>query len=228
MKSILIIICILLKITSVNSQKVIFKSNIKRSVLRTETFIGITLKGESYNYDQWKNICKGCQDSISNANIWIVDSIQTNYIILKQYYESDSSYIFDTINYSQTEKREKYYKEWFLVEYFNSPDGNYLKDKLVFKFPKHILRKKVEWEKIESINFSKRDNCGQMSAMIPLQATILTLGAPIIAFEEGKFHWDLFLIGELIGLSKVFTIHRYLDSLKVKRYQMNSWKMKIK
>lgn len=228
MKNGIIIICLLFCYFYGEGQKLFLKRNLKRSVVKTETFIGITVKGETYHYENWKNICLGCNDSIAYKNIWLVDSLQKEYMVVKQYYESDTAYIFDTINYYQTEKRELYYKEWFLVEYFDSPDGNYLNDKLVFKFPKYILRKKIAWKNIESLNFSKAQVCSELSFTIPLQALITTVGGPFIATDQGKFHWDIFIFSEIIGISKIFTIHRYLSSLKVKKYELKEWKIKVK
>jgi hypothetical protein len=82
---------IFLTIISFGQRKVILTKGHKRAVIKPDKQIGFTLKGQPFTYDKWTTICKPC-DTLVQKDIWIVDSINPSYFMLKQiiYYSYDT------------------------------------------------------------------------------------------------------------------------------------------
>ena len=83
-------------------------------------------------------------------------------------------------------------------------------------------------DSIQSITFSKSDDCFGYDLGAPIMATIFVIGSPIVAYKNNKFDFETFIVGETIGLYLVYAMYIDYQKKLVRTYQTNKWKMKIK
>jgi hypothetical protein len=227
-RHIIFILTLLLSISAYGQKKIILTNGLKRTKIKVGKTIGVTQKNEPYFYENWKSVCSGCRDSICSQNIWALDSIKTDYLVLKQLIDNESAYVFDTLTYQDNKKLRKYQKEWYWVDEIKSPDSVILNNKLVFKYPIAYNRKNVPVDSIHSFSFSRSKDCIGYDLGVPLMAAISIIGSPIAAFDNGKFDIGTFLVGETMGLLLVYIMYRDYQHKQVKTYKTDKWKMKIK
>ena len=174
MKRIILLILIFFILNvSFGQKKVVLRKGIQKNILKIGKEIGITNKGEDFKYSSWKNSC-----STKNNNIWIIDSIKTNFIVVRRLLNDSSAYIYDTIPEKNKKLIRKYSKDWIYVTSIKTLSDNYLS---VYKYPKEFERKKVAWNNIQSLTFAKQKNCEGFSIFVPLASVLIIIMTPIVA-----------------------------------------------
>ncbi|MCH8556143.1 MAG: hypothetical protein LAT76_13370 [Schleiferiaceae bacterium] len=201
----------------------------KKAKIEIGQQVGVTQKGEPWLFESWKSPCSSCPDSLCEQNIWIVDSIKYDYIALKQLIDNDTAYIFDTITESDVENGFSFNEGWLWVDEILSPDGDYNKDKYIFKLPIAWNRKTIPIDSIQSFSFAKENSCvGSFDLGLVLMSGALIVGAPITAFEDGSFNVATLIIGESIGLLLASAMYHNYKSRQISRYLTDEWQLKIK
>lgn len=229
MKRPLIILLTLIISFSLSGQnKIIFSQGLKKVKIKVGKYIGVTQKKESFKFESWESICTKCADSISYQNIWTLDSIDYNYIVVRQLIDHDSAYIYDTITYEEKYKSKNKYYDWIFVDEIRSSDGDILKNRLVYAYPIVFKRNRILTENIQSVSFAKNNYCNIHDSGYLLTTAVLIIGTPFAAFDEGTFNASIFAIGEGLGLLMVYSIYKKIQNNKVKTYQVGDWEMKIK
>jgi hypothetical protein len=227
-RHLIFILTLLFSISAYGQKKITFTNGLKKTKIKIGKTIGVTQKNEQFYYENWKSVCSGCQDTICRQNIWTLDTIRTDYIIVRQLIDNDSAFIFDTLTYQDKKKLRKYSKEWYWVGEIKSSDSILLHNKLVYKYPIAFNRRKIKTDSIQSFSFSRSDDCIGYDLGVPLIAAIAIIGSPIAAFDKGKFDVGVFAVGEAIGLLIVYSMYRDYQNKLVKTYSTDKWKMKIK
>ena len=227
-RRILTILTIILTTVSYGQKKIIFRKGLHREVIKVERTIGVTKKGETFKFDEWKSICSGCKDCLWKDNIWKLDSIHNDYIVVRQLIDNDSAFKFDTISYTDKKKLKNYSKEWFWVTEIQSPDSNTMHNKLVYKYPIAFNRQRILIDSITSFSFSKQENCSGFGIGFPLMGLIMVVASPVAAFDNGKFDAGLFIIGETLGLGIFYLIYRSVNNTKIKTYRTDEWNIRVK
>ena len=227
-KHIIFILTFLFSISASGQKKIILTNGLKIAKIKVGKTIGVTQKDEPYYFENWKSVCSGCRDTICKQNIGELDTIRNDYLVVKQLINNDSAFIFDTLTYQDSKKLRKYSKEWYWVGEIKSPDSILFHNKLVYKYPIAFNRRKIPIDSIQSLSFSRSNDCIGYDLGVPLMAAIAIIGSPIAAFDKGKFNVGGFVVGETFGLLIVYSMYMDYQNKLVKTYSTDKWKMKIK
>ena len=109
-----------------------------------------------------------------------------------------------------------------------SPDSIVLNDKLVYKYPIYLKRRKIPIDSIQSFSFSRSNDCIGYDIFVPLFALIGIIGSPIIAIDHGKFDVGVFVVGETLGLLVAYSMFLDYKNDLVKTYSKDDWQIRIK
>lgn len=186
--------------------------------------LGVTKKGQEYFFSRWSHIGTG-YDSISRVNLWTLDSVGNNYIILKKNKKDRNAYVYDTLSHTKASDRGWIYDSEFINEYATRKSQVH---KFVYKKPIDFDRIKIPIDSIESFTFSKA-NSYESPGLTVLLVPAFIIGSPFAAKDEnGKFVWSNFLIGEAIGVSWFFFLRYYIRRADVHTYKLTEWEIKVK
>lgn len=238
--------------------KIVFRNDVHLAVIKPGKLIGVTLRDETYKYANWKSVCKGCyyegcMDSLYNRDLyvdsmyfydrdcadticynsmWTLDSVRDDYIVVRRLSDDSADYRRDTITagkYSVYIKAmTKKHSDFLWVETIVPPDSNYNNVQYVYAVPTDYYRKQIPMDSIQSFTFSEMNNCSTFDLGSVLLAGIAIVAAPIAAADGPGFSWPAFLVGEALGGYMIGSMYKNVQDLKVKRYDVNEWNVKVK
>lgn len=262
-RTLLILLFIVLVNDLTAQRKIILRNGLKRIVVKPGKVIGVTQVGEPYHYSNWKSVCsdcyldscmdslyagrkyfdstffyyRDCRDTICINNIWFLDSIKGNKIVLRQLSGDSTKYRLDTVNvddYDRYERRMRKQNEEPLFVEVDSSTGE--PDTVNYSYIVLVAtgydRKTISLDSIASLSFSRAESCLTFDLSVPLFTLVAAIGAPIIAADKkqfgGKFGWPVFIAGEAIAGWLSTSMVRNVNSLKVRRYNLNEWEAKTR
>lgn len=244
-------------------RKIVLRNGLNRVVIKTGKDIGVTEIGEPYHYSNWKTVCsdcyldscmdslyagskyydstffyyRDCRDTVCMNNIWTLDSIKGNNLVLRRLSNDSTKYRLDTVrieDYNRYERKmRKQYAELLLVEVDSSTgEPNMVNYSYVVLVATDYDRKIIPLDSIASISFPRAEKCSTFDLSVPLFTLVVAIGAPIAAADKkefgGKFGWPVFVAGEALAGWLTTSMVRNINSLKVKRYNLNQWKVKVR
>lgn len=238
--------------------KIVFRNGMHRAVIKPGKIIGVTVKGETYKYDNWKSVCKGCYvercmdslydrdlyvdsiyfydrdcaDTICYNNMWTLDSVREDYIVVRRLSDDSTDFRLDTISSGKSstyiKSMTKKHADFFWVETIMPPDSNYNNVRYVYAVPTDYYRKRISMDSVQSFTFSEMNNCSTFDLGSVLLAGIAIVAAPIAASDGPGFSWPAFLVGEALGGYMIGSMYKNIQDLRVKRYEVSEWKVKVK
>jgi hypothetical protein len=255
MRTFLLLIIILFTTTVSAQKKVVLKNGLHHAKLKPGKLIGVTTKGETFHYTNWKNVCSGCDvpscvdslkqlsrqndtiryssavcaDSLCIDNLWVLDSVRKDYIVLSQTIEHDSAYRFDTVPYAQWQRYERKLKNqsWFIRSWIPATDGS-SNGYFVVAIPEVFITRRVPIDSIASFTFPKTDNCSSFGLGVPLLAAACIIGGPVAAVQGGQFDWAPLIVGEAVGGFLIWVMYDNIQDHRVKTYDTATWKIKTR
>jgi hypothetical protein len=218
-----------------SQNSILLKKGRKKITIRKGKLIGITKKGENFQYTNWKFVCNLCEDDLCKQNLFILDSVKKDYIVVKQLINHDSAYIFDTVVNPFGKNINKYFIEnWLWVNTIYPENGIKSKIKCVFKYPKHYFLRKFQFDEIESFTFPVYDEkfaCIYLDDSAGYELSFrLIFGTPftLMINDSHGFNEALLIGGELLGFLVLY-LELSLEELKlVKTYSTKEWKIMVK
>jgi len=220
-------IALLISTNLFSQNKLVLKNGWKRRVLKVGHTLGVTKKGEDIKFERWKRICSGCKDSICRKNIWRLDSIQYNYIVLRQNIPHDSAYIYDTVLMSD-KKNAEYSKKWEWVGEIETPDSIYENYPQIYRLPILFNRKRIPLDSIESFTFSKRLHCNGFTLAYPLMGLTMIIVGPFASVDNGVFSPLAFTVFETMGFGICYSVYKSIKNHKIYTYDTKKWTATIK
>lgn len=173
-------------------RKLILYNPHQTHVFRIGDELGITTKGQTYIYGNWKTICKPC-DSTVQKNVWTIDSIAQNSFVLSRI----THYRYDTLTYEAyltlVKEYKKQKKSFPLVEssfYQETNNSTEKQEMYVIKSPEYN-RQTIAYDSLESITvsrFKSEEYCSKGYILFP--AAIGLLGVYTFFMESVKAHPD--------------------------------------
>lgn len=173
-------------------RKLILYNPSQTHVFKIGDELGITQKGQTNIFGNWKTICKPC-DTIVQKNLWTIDSIAQNSFVLSRIID----YRVDTLTYEEYETLVKEYKKqkkrFPLIEnsfFKEASNGMEKQEMYVIKFPE-IMRQTVLYDSLESITVSRlksEEYCSKGYILFP--AAIGLMGVYVFFTEGVKTHPD--------------------------------------
>ena len=137
--------------SSCSSTRLIVKSDRSKAVIKESVNVAVTLKGETYSFNEdCKSICKEC-DPLLHHSLWKVDSIKNNYLVLRH----DLEFVYDTIPQNVFKRYSRNDKKINLDEVI-------IMDKraaYVYKIPTKSDFRKITYDNLHAITFSYKDKC---------------------------------------------------------------------
>lgn len=260
MRTVLLVL-LLFVVTNASAQKLVLKNGMHRVKLKPGKQIGVTEKGESFHYSNWKSVCSGCyhpdcmdstftdkryqdstffyyrdcRDTLCIAQIWTLDSVKDNCIVLRRLSDDTTKYRLDTINIAEYDRYErnlrKQHKEPVYVEVDSiTGEANVVNLSYIVLVATDYDRKTVSLDSLSSLTFSRADHCATFGLGVPLMAAALAIGSPIVAADKsewnGKFGWAALLVGEAMAGYITWSMVRNIKSLKVRTYDFTEWKVR--
>lgn len=261
-KRIALLLCILLCCEGLHAQKkLVFRKGWKRVVIKPGKDIGITEKGEEFRYQNWKNICSGCyfepcmdslyarpryhdstffyyrdcRDTGCINNIWTLDSIIGNEIVLRRLPLDSAKYRRDTIpvvsfdQYERDSLRDYDGPVWFEVDSVTGEvaiiDSGY-----VIMTITGYDRKRVALDSLASITFPCARRCSSFGIGVPVIALTFAVACPIAAADKsqfnGKYGWAFMIFGEAMAGWLTYSMIRSVKDQKVRTYELDEWEVR--
>lgn len=233
-----ILFCLILSFGAMLGQnKIVLSKGLKKRSFKTKQLIGVTLKGESYKYEGWRNLEK--RDSVVKANFWVLDSIGTQGFKLVTF-KYKVTYKLDTISGKKSTPDGD--NAYILKEVLSNQVGKDGYYKVVYKVPTiDVLidqEKRIPFDSIESFTYLKpyylestthlqrlHFNFPFLNNTSPYANAGKTLFLPLIcatvitgAIIEVSFNASVALI-EQMDVKRVFY---------TKRYPCKQWKVRVK
>jgi hypothetical protein len=243
--------------------KLVFRKGMKRVVLKTGHAVGVTQKGEPFAFENWNSVCNGCyldscMDSLYSRrqyfdstyfyyrdcadtnclnNIWTLEAVTENSIVLRTLPADSSKYRYDTVRVEQygryqrraKKKHEEYFSVGFDSVVENSGAIGY---RYIMLVPIDYDRKTVPPDSIASFTFHRADQCATFDLGTPLLALVAAIGSPIAAAQKddfgGKYGWPLVIAGEALAGGLTVLMVRNVNSLRVRTYDLAAWKVKAR
>jgi hypothetical protein len=243
--------------------KLIFRHGIQRIVIKPGKEIGVTQKGETYKYTNWNSACAGCYvpecmdslyarpryfdslyfyqrdciDTLCVNNIWTLDSVKENEIVLRRWSHDPAKTRLDTVRQEDMNRYrrsiEKQYKEAPLYE-IDSATGapTVVNGCYVMLVMTDYDRKTIPIDSLSSVTFSRADRCSTFGLGVPLMAAVFAFASPIAAANKkdfnGKYGWPVLVAGEAVAGWLTLSMVRNVKSLKVRTYNVDEWKVKMR
>jgi hypothetical protein len=209
----------------IGQNKIVLKKNWKRKCIRQGALIGVTRKGEEYQFSKWTDICD-CLPAVQK-NFWIVDTIKKNTLSLSRYRFSISDHI-DTLTGKHAPKEKRY----MYLKSLPAPDGKAKHEKRIYKVS--VFRVEVDqhlvipYDSIESFTMARAHikNCVNNFERSYLMLPVTNNRKQDIALALVYITWIVVETG--VNTTKAVAEKVSDNHRQIYRYNIGEWSIKIK